>query len=48
MAEQKLKVGGGAFLRKLAFAALLIWIVTNPLGAATTVHNIAYWIGSFF
>jgi hypothetical protein len=46
MAETKRKIGGGTFLRRLIFIGLLIWVVTNPLSAANTVHNIAYWIGS--
>lgn len=51
MAEQKaskrkISLGGG--LKRLIYAAAIIYIVVNPLGAATTVHDIAYWIGSFF
>jgi hypothetical protein len=45
---KKRKLGGGTFFKRLIILALLIWVVTNPLGAATTAHNIAYWIGSFF
>jgi hypothetical protein len=48
MAEQKRKIGGGTFFKRLIFFALLIWVVVNPLGAATSVHNVAFWIGSFF
>lgn len=48
MAEQKRKIGGGTFLKRLILGALLIWVVVNPLGAATSVHDIAFWIGSFF
>lgn len=46
MAETKRKIGGGTWLKRMVLAALLIWVVANPLGAATAVHNIAYWIGS--
>lgn len=44
MAEQKRKIGGGTFLKRLILFGLLIWVVTNPLDAATRIHDIAYWI----
>lgn len=44
--KRKISLGGG--LKRLIYAALLVWIIVNPLGAATSVHDIAYWIGSFF
>ena len=48
MAEQKRKIGGGTFLKRLIILGLLIWVVTNPLSAATSVHDTFYWIRSFF
>jgi hypothetical protein len=48
MAKEKRKIGGGTLLKRLIFCALLIWVVVNPLSAATSVHDVAYWIGSFF
>jgi hypothetical protein len=42
------KVGGGAFLRRLLFIALLIYVIVNPLSAAMNVHDVAYWIRSLF
>jgi hypothetical protein len=47
-AEGKRKITGGTFLRRLILLGLLVYVVNDPLGAATLVHNIAYWIGSWF
>lgn len=51
MAEQKstkrkISIGGG--FRKLLIIVGIIWVVVNPLGAATAVHDTAYWIHSLF
>jgi hypothetical protein len=51
MAEQKAskrKISMGGGLKRLIYIGLFIWVVVNPLGAAIAVHNVAFWIGSFF
>jgi len=45
---QKRQISLGTGLKRLLIAGLLVWVVVNPLGAATSVHDIAYWIGGFF
>lgn len=45
---KKLKISAGRFVKRLFITALIIYVVVNPLGAANSVHDIAYWIGSWF
>lgn len=48
MADPKRKFGGGTFLKRLLFLAAIVYVVANPLDAATRVHDIAFWIKGFF
>lgn len=47
-AEGKRKISGGTLFRRLIIAALIVYVVVNPLDAANRTHDIAYWIGSWF
>lgn len=44
----KRKISIGGFFKKLLIVAGLIYVITNPLGAAMQVHDTAYWIASWF
>lgn len=47
-AKGKVKISVGGFFKKLLIVAGIIYVVTNPLSAAMRVHDLAYWIGSWF
>lgn len=46
--EGKRKISTGTFFKRLIIFALIVYVVVNPVDAAYRVHNIAYWIGSWF
>lgn len=46
--KTKRKIGGGRLLKRLIVCGLIIYVIVNPVDAAFRVHDVAYWIGSFF
>lgn len=46
--EGKRKISTGGFFKRLIIVALIVYVIVNPLDAATRTHDIAYWIGSWF
>jgi hypothetical protein len=46
--ESKRKISTGAFFKRLIILGLIVYVVINPQDAANRVHDIAYWIGSWF
>jgi hypothetical protein len=47
-AEGKRRISGGTFFKRLFWIALIVYVVVNPLDAATRAHDIAFWIRSWF
>lgn len=47
MAATTRKLGISGLIKKLFWVFVLIYVVVNPLGAATAVHDVATWVIGF-